>query len=89
MKTINTVILRCSTTLLLLLYPIFESRGGGEAVFSALPQSSNAPADNPSSPEKTALTQERGDLTKRLARLERTADAGIGAARENVIRNLK
>ena len=41
------------------------------------------------SPEKTALTKERTQLTKSLAQLERTADAGIGAAQANMIRNLK
>jgi len=55
MKKRNAVILGCSATLLLLLYPVLESRGGGDETFSALPLSANTPADNPHSPDKAAL----------------------------------
>lgn len=41
------------------------------------------------SPEKTALTKQRGELTKQLGRLERIANAGLNAAPANVDANLK
>jgi cytochrome c peroxidase len=55
MKKLYALILGGGATLFLLLYPALEGRSRGQDAFSALPQTANAPSDNPLTSERVAL----------------------------------